>query len=187
MEQGPIPPHERTWRHPSELAPTRSDVDLAPRGKAKQSVVFAAATGTLAIAAVAILLIAVTPDRSGAPLTLSATTSPPVIERTARQTGPVAAQPTVGLASFTPIPYSVTALSPAPTPATTNLGFADEVPALDEAVFVVTGNATYHTVWSQVSWLSSPEGATILDSSGEIVAYLRTDTLFIVAEVHVDD
>jgi hypothetical protein len=30
VEPGPLPPHERSWRHPSELGPTRVDVDDPP-------------------------------------------------------------------------------------------------------------------------------------------------------------
>ncbi len=152
--------------------------------------VFAAASGTLAIAAVAFLLVTVTPDRSGTPLTLSATTSPPVVQAaasSARPAGPVAAQPTVGLASFTPIPHSVTPHPTGDTLTATNPEFADEVPDLDATVFVLTENATYRTVWGHVPWLSSPEDATVVDASGEVVAYLRADALFIVAEVHADD
>ncbi len=183
MEHGPIPPHERTWRHPSELAPTRADVDLEPTGRAGGSIAIAVASGSLAIAAVAMLLVVVTPSRSGSPLTLSATTSPPVVQsvRAVRPAGPIAAQPTMGLATFT----ATGAVLAAPLDPYDRV--ARRAPEPDETVFVMVGEATYRTVWGHVPWLTASGDAVVVNTVGHVVAHLRSGSVFIVAGVHVDD
>ena len=183
VEQGPIPPHERTWRHPSELGPTRADVDSEPTRRASSSIAIAVASGTLTIAAVAMLLVVVTPSRSGTPQTLSATTSPPLAQsvRAVRPAGPIAAQPTVGLAS---LGATASVLS---APLDLHDRVARHAPGPDDIVFIVVGEATYRTVWSHVSWLHAPADAVVVDTAGHTVAHLRSGSLFIVAGVHVDD
>ncbi|MEM8621464.1 MAG: hypothetical protein AAGF73_17265 [Actinomycetota bacterium] len=183
MQQGPIPPHERTWRHPSEIGPTRADVDLAPNRRASSSIAIAVASGTLTIAAVAMLLVVVTPSRSGTPLTLSATTSPPIAQsvRATRPAGPIVAQPTVGLASF-----SATA-SVLSAPLVLLDRVAARAPDPDEVVFVVVGEATYRAVWNHVPWMTASADAVVVDGSGHVVAHLRSGSMFILAGVHVGD
>lgn len=71
----PLPPHERTWRHPSELA-------AAERDAVQQAVVqrstrgFAIATGSIGLVALGALMIVVTPPAQDSPVAVSATTSP---------------------------------------------------------------------------------------------------------------
>lgn len=72
-----MPPHERTWRHPSELAAEEHAVARAATPTATTRV-FAITTGSLGLVAVGLLMIAVTPDRAGSPVAISATTTPVV-------------------------------------------------------------------------------------------------------------
>jgi hypothetical protein len=88
----PIPPHERTWRHPSELAAAErhairhTEVQRSTRG-------FAIATGSIGLIAVAVLMILVTPPAQDSPVAVSATTSPSAPRpTTARAITPVAAR-----------------------------------------------------------------------------------------------
>jgi hypothetical protein len=109
----PIPPHERTWRHPSELAAAERNairhtaVQRSTRG-------FAIATGSIGLVAVGILMIIVTPPAQDSPVAVSATTSPSTArELPARATAPVAAR-AVAQALATPIGDGRRALITAP-------------------------------------------------------------------------
>lgn len=76
-----MPPHERTWRHPSELAAEEHAVARAATPTTTTRV-FAFTTGSLGLVAVGLLMIAVTPDRAGSPVAISATTTPVVVDGT---------------------------------------------------------------------------------------------------------
>jgi hypothetical protein len=85
VSQAPLPPHERTWRHPSELAAAEREAFRtaeAPSGTR----LFAMVTGTVGLLAVGLLVLTVAPDRTDAPLTVSATTTPSAVTP-ARLTG----------------------------------------------------------------------------------------------------
>lgn len=75
VEHGPLPPHERMWRHPSELAAHDHAVARAETTSAATRV-FALTSGTLGLIAVGLLVLAITPERSAAPIAISATTTP---------------------------------------------------------------------------------------------------------------
>lgn len=78
MEHGPLPPHERTWRHPSELAAEEQAV-LRAETSPSISRAFALTTGTLGLFAIAVLVLAVTPGDQPQPIAVSATTAPAAI------------------------------------------------------------------------------------------------------------
>ena len=59
MDQGPLPPHERPWRHPSELGPPEHE---ASTSGAKVLIV---TTATLSLLLVGLLVVAITPGSSG--------------------------------------------------------------------------------------------------------------------------
>jgi hypothetical protein len=75
VEHGPIPPHERTWRHPSELAAEERELVRA-QPVASASRVFALTTGTMGLLAIAVVFLLVTPGRQPQPVAVSATTTP---------------------------------------------------------------------------------------------------------------
>ena len=74
MERAPLPPHERTWRHPSELGPT-APVAEGSRA-AEHGLGTWLATGTLAVIVVAALVVTITPRKSAGPVALTSTTLP---------------------------------------------------------------------------------------------------------------
>jgi hypothetical protein len=74
VDSGPLPPHERTWRHPSELAAEQRAL-LRAEGAAPSARAFALVTGTLGLLAVGALLLTVTPPRQDSPIALSASTT----------------------------------------------------------------------------------------------------------------
>ncbi|MET0143259.1 MAG: hypothetical protein ABW328_00495 [Ilumatobacteraceae bacterium] len=69
MDRGPLPPHERPWRHPSELGPPEHE-PTTNGGKA-----LIVTTATLSLLLVGVLAIAMTPDRSAAPEAAASTIS----------------------------------------------------------------------------------------------------------------
>jgi len=74
VEHGPIPPHERTWRHPSELAAAER-AELSAQPVSHSTRVFALTTGTVGLVAIALLVLTVTPSRSSSPVAVSASTT----------------------------------------------------------------------------------------------------------------
>ncbi len=74
MEPGPLPPYERSWRHPSELAAEERAL-LTNESAAPSTRAVALTTGTIGLAAVAVLVLTVTPHRNEAPVAISVTTA----------------------------------------------------------------------------------------------------------------
>ena len=74
VDHGPLPPHERTWRHPSELA-AQEHAFARTETAAATTRVFAFTTGTLGLLVVGLLVVAVTPNASEPPVAVSATTT----------------------------------------------------------------------------------------------------------------
>ncbi|TFH15469.1 MAG: hypothetical protein E4H05_08190, partial [Acidimicrobiales bacterium] len=155
MEPGPLPPHERTWRHPSELGPTKADIDAGSSNH-----LAALAVGALAVVAVAGLVIAMTPRTSSSPIALSATTTPvsavrsndattmPVIASsptrvaTATSAGLPAPRIPIGalLTSFSAFPHAITS---GPQLTLDGTGIATELPDVHDIVLVHTEAVTY--------------------------------------------
>lgn len=88
MERGPLPPHERTWRHPSELAAEERAIFLA-QVTPRSARLTALTSGTLGLLAVGLLMVTITPDRAESPIAISASTTP-VVDQSTR---PVALAP----------------------------------------------------------------------------------------------
>ena len=75
VEYGPVPPHERDWRHPSELAAAeQAEFRAEPVPPAVRW--FAITTGSIGLVAIAVLVMTVSPSRSASPVAMSATTAP---------------------------------------------------------------------------------------------------------------
>lgn len=166
VDPAPLPPHERTWRHPSELGPTRYDVDTGSRSHVGVLVV-----GACAVLAVAALVVVATPRQPSTPLAISATTSPMVRVLTADRapTNVVAlVRPTGRLvSSFTAYPHAIASGSLADVDGT---AVADAEPAADATVLVRTDKVTYRVKWWQVPMLAAPEGTVVYDLDGRVVA-----------------
>lgn len=78
VERGPLPPHERTWRHPSELAAEeRAEARAEPAAPSTR--VFALTTGMVGLLAVGVLIVTISPQRQASPIAISASTTPVTI------------------------------------------------------------------------------------------------------------
>ncbi len=75
MGQAPLPPHERTWRHPSELAAAEREAFRTAAVPASTRLL-AMVTGTVGLLAIGVLILSVTPGGSESPIAISATTTP---------------------------------------------------------------------------------------------------------------
>jgi hypothetical protein len=74
VEYGPVPPHERSWRHPSELAAAeQAEARAEPVPPALRWL--AITTGSIGLVAIAALVLTVSPSRSSSPVAMSATTA----------------------------------------------------------------------------------------------------------------
>lgn len=70
MDSAPIPPHERPWRHPSELgAPAHEPTSSGGR-------ILVVTTATFTLLLIGLLAVAMTPERSGDPVAVSSSVSP---------------------------------------------------------------------------------------------------------------
>lgn len=185
VEPGPLPPHERTWRHPSELGPTRADIEPG-----SSSHLAALAVGTLAVIAVAGLVVAMTPRTSSSPVALSATTTPVAALRE-----PTNAPPGIGtsaatasvrvataaasglpripigalLTSFSAFPHAVTS---GPQLTLDGTGVANRLPDDHDIVLVHTEAVTYELPWGEVPFLGMPDGSVVFDGAGALVAHV---------------
>ena len=75
MGQAPLPPHERAWRHPSELAAAEREA-FRTEAVSASTRVFAMVTGTMGLLAVGVLILSASPRRPDSPVAISATTTP---------------------------------------------------------------------------------------------------------------
>lgn len=175
VEPGPLPPHERSWRHPSELGPTRLDVDDS--GRRSRTSLLALAGGTMAVLAIASMVVAMTPRTSSGPVALSATTTPitaraivepptPTVDGTQAATRPPAPR-TALLTSFAAFPHAVTS---GPQFVLDGTDVAQQPPADDEMVFLRTEAVTYELRWDDAQQLRVPDGSVVFDAEGDLVA-----------------
>jgi hypothetical protein len=179
VEHGPLPPHERTWRHPSELGPTRADVETGSSNH-----LAALAIGALAVVAVAGLVIAMTPRTSSSPIALSATTTPVSALRandpstataprvaTAAAAGLPTSRIPIGalLTSFSAFPHAVTS---GPQLTLDGTDVATRLPDDHDIVLVHTEAVTYELPWGEVPFLRMPDGSVVFDGSGALLAHV---------------
>lgn len=179
MERAPLPPHERTWRHPSEIGPTTVEID---RGSGHRFV--ALATGALAVALIAALVITVTPAGSiNTPIAVSASTSPPARDsiRAAASTAIAAAETirSIRLVEATAIPN---AIANVPAAAFRSTGLSDPqavLPDLHDQVLVLTDQYAYSVAWSDVARLDVAGDAVVVGPNGAIVARFTDGNLIV--------
>ncbi|MEZ7962692.1 MAG: hypothetical protein QMC04_12245 [Ilumatobacter sp.] len=175
MEHAPLPPHERTWRHPSEIGPTTVDFN---RGSGHGFAALAA--GAFAVALIAALVVTVTPGGSiDAPIAVSASTSPPV--RAAESTAIAAAETirSIRLVEATAIP---SAIADVPVAAYRSTGSSDPeavLPDLHDQVLVLTDQYAYSVAWSGVARLDVEGDAVVVRANGEIVARFKDGRLIV--------
>ncbi len=174
VESAPVPPHERPWRHPSELAPTRVDLDPAVTAPPRSPLPLLA--GTLAAVVVVVLVVAMTPTGRDAGSAVSMTTMPAFSTSPAAVAGvPEAAAGTgdtggsFGFASLVAIPRRAVT-----TPAVDD----GAVRTVDDTavVFIVTDEAIYRTRWHELRrhadprWLAPLGDAIVITGDGHLLA-----------------
>lgn len=187
MGSAPLPPHERSWRHPSELAPTSVNLDERPRPG--RSIVFA--TGVLAVALVAAIIISIDPTPPP-PDAVSATTIA-VIAATAQEREPSPApepEPAPVLlrqrgvtpdrsVTLTGAPAAVSAKHVA-DPA--DLDLAPHSPDDHHTVVLLTRTHTFLVDWGDLTRIDAPDGAVVVTSDGHLLATFVSGELRILVD-----
>lgn len=176
MEPGPIPPHERTWRHPSELGPRAHVDDRA--GRPNHTLGLVVASGTLMVALVAVLVVTTTPRPGDEATMLSATTMPAYVAVSPAASSPVALASAERDVKRLPTPaLLLTRLIAIPNEVASAPHFHADVPRVaaalplaDDRVTVQTDEMTYHCTWAVLSMLDIPDGALVVDGDGALVA-----------------
>jgi hypothetical protein len=176
VEPGPLPPHERTWRHPSELGPTASDVDAAS-SIGPHTKMLAAASGVLAMMLIVAIVVTATPNQSDAPIALSATTTPRVAFTSASASTETVKTPRHTIAPATALLLVSLSATPNQVAAAPQLSaalpaVADELPESSDDVMIQTADMTYHCTWADVKLLEMPDGTMVVDEQGQLVAHV---------------
>jgi hypothetical protein len=126
--------------------------------------------GSMAILAVAILVVAMTPTPDGGGgQAITGSTAPSTAAGGARPVASTNGVASVRLSSFTPIPNAVAAM---PQFSLDDQAFAARLPRRDETVIVQTELATYLLGWGDVQYLDLDGNALIADASLALVGYL---------------
>lgn len=157
------------------------EIDQSSSGR-----ILAFASGTLAVALVAALVITLTPRQGATTTAITATTVPATSAlRDAANTAVAAAEAirSSALSGATAIPSAIAAVPPAAF----RLAALDEgtetravLPDLDDRVTVLTEHVAYAVAWRDVSRLDLVDDAIVVDHEGTIVARI-TDGQFIVS------
>src|SRR3954465_14340925 len=77
VDRAPLPPHERSWRHPSELGPP------SPEPTSTSGRVIIATAATLSLLLIGLLVVSMTPGNDRAPQAVASTTRRAPIARLA--------------------------------------------------------------------------------------------------------
>lgn len=182
-----MPPHERAWRHPSELAPTRGDLDPGITAPARSPLPLLA--GTLAVAVVVVLVVAMTPRTHGDG-DLAAVTTLPAFE-TAPPSGSARAVVAGVPAGLSAASFGFARLTAIPSAIAVAPSIADEpaVPVDDDTfVYLITDDAIYRTRWhvlrvhADSSWLLPLGMAVVVTSDGNRVADILDGELVVSAD-----
>lgn len=175
VDPPPLPPHERSWRHPSELAPTAADIDDTRPGRAA----LALGSVTVAVVAMGVIVLALTPARSSDVGTASATTiavidaEPVISPRLTIVTIDTSVSRNASLAPLTRIPNAVSAV----IPPRDGRSPARSLPGPTDAVIVLTDEMTYRLPWAALPWLDAPDGSVVLDEYGDLLGRIEGHTL----------
>ena len=173
MGPAPLPPHERSWRHPSELAPTSAVADDRPaRGR---SIVFA--TGVLAIALVAAIVISIEPTPP--PPDAVAATTIAVIAATAQERDPTPVsepapvllrQHSVTIARSLVLTGAPAAVSAKHVTDPADLTLAPHSPDAPHTEVLLTRTHTFLVDWGDLNRIDAPDGAVVVSSDGHLLA-----------------
>ncbi|MGA9275864.1 hypothetical protein [Ilumatobacter sp.] len=156
------------------MAPTAVDVDHTTSSRS-----LILATGTTALLLAAVLVVALAPSRSSAPIAVSATTLPPAsIElrvaptevSTARDQNVLTfhnmTSPGRGIALL----GAPNAVSAAPEGDANDLAVASALPDEADRVIVLTTSHAYTLRWGQIDDITAPNGSIVMTHDGSLVA-----------------
>lgn len=202
VERAPLPPHERTWRHPSELGPS-APIDTRA-GETPHGFSGILATGTLAVIVVAALVVTISPRRSNGPVALTATTLPAAAQtfRSAvstvttgdLQAGVVALANSVRTAridDFTAIPSAIASVPGGVASggmvltdiAADQIAFSNVMlPDLTDEVNVISRDFTYAVEWREVAQLTTVDDAVVVANDGAIIAIISDGRLVVASD-----
>lgn len=185
MEDAPLPPHERTWRHPSELGPTPALVE--PSSLRSRALAFS--SGAIAAVLVAVMVVSVTPRRTNSPSAVSATTIPAASVQLRSVNRPITTTDFVrvehrGLSNGPTVALTgaPNAISSAPATSPTGLAVASQVPHDDSRVIILTNSFTYDVAWEEIDQLVVPDGAIVITHDGELIATFVDDELHLLVD-----
>jgi hypothetical protein len=170
----PLPPHERSWRHPSELGPSITDVGVEGSGRG-----LVIATGAAAALLAAIMVVVLTPPRASAPTAITATTIASVSAR-----GPNAPRTDsaggVGMVRLNRNALSVdqtvtlsgahNAIAAASFPSNGDYEPASTLPDGDTRLLVLYRSYVYEFDWRDADVLQAPDGAIVATRDGQMIA-----------------
>lgn len=151
VERGPVPPHERTWRHPSELA-AEERLELRAIVAPRTTRVTALAAGTFGLLVVAALVLVITPTDLGAPIAIGASTTLADNFSASKPAGNPAGDADLGLAAL-----GIGGLS---TPATGELSTTTTVTLVLAALATPVGDGSYGIV--TMKSLAGQQGRTVV-------------------------
>jgi len=130
--------------------------------------------GTLAVLAVAAMVVAITPRASSGPVALSATTTPITLRATVEppatatvKSAQIRTPASALLTSFVAFPHAVTS---EPELDLDGTAVADEMPADGDMVLLRTEAVTYRLQWDEVQFVNAPDGSVVFDTAGDVLA-----------------
>jgi len=140
----------------------------------------ALAGGTMAVLAVAAMVVAMTPRSASGPVALSSTTTPITVRAVvdppetasvgsaapSTLRSPLTARTALST-SFVAFPHAIT---PGPQLDVDGTEVADTAPDGDDTVFVRTEAVTYQLTWDLAQLMHVPDGSVIFDADGDLVA-----------------
>jgi hypothetical protein len=131
----------------------------------------------MAVLAVAMMVVAMTPRTSDGPVALSATTTPITARAVVEPPASAGASPaatsrpvaprTALLTSFAAFPHAVTS---GPQFVLDGTDVAERSPAGSDMVFLRTEAVTYQLRWDDAQRLSVPDGSVVFDADGDLIA-----------------
>jgi hypothetical protein len=160
--------------------------------------VLAFASGTLAVALVAALIITFTPRNTTTTAAISATTAPAASTLREAANTAIAAAESIRestLSGATAIPNAIAAVPPAAFRAESFDLLAETravLPDLDDRVTVLTAQFAYSVAWRDVSRLNVTDDAIVVDDEGVIVAriddghFIMSHDLLVGASITLD-
>jgi hypothetical protein len=139
-------------------------------------------TGVAAAVLAAVMVVALTPPRSTAPIAMTATTiasasvrapnTPRVVDSDTSNNGGIVRlnQSTMSLDRTMTLSGAPNAISAAPIDQSGDYDLATSLPEPDERVLVFDRSYVWEISWSDIDRLRAPDGAVVVTWSGELIA-----------------